>query len=87
MTGQQCFGLLKIVESNMTKTVEIKRSVGENIRSGREKKSISQKKLAETLGVSQPTVSDWERGRKVPGLVHAWKMAIEMEIQIFSPIT
>ena len=32
----------------------------------RESKGISQKQMAIDLGVSQPTVSDWERGKKEP---------------------
>ena len=36
------------------------------IRELREQKGLEQKHLAIDLGVSQPTVSDWESGRKTP---------------------
>ena len=36
------------------------------IRELRERKGIPQKAFAADLGVTQPTVSDWESGRKVP---------------------
>lgn len=36
------------------------------IRLLREQKNIEQKSLATALGVTQPTVSDWETGRKTP---------------------
>lgn len=37
-----------------------------NIRNARLKKGISQKEVAITLGVSAPSVSDWESGKKKP---------------------
>ena len=36
-----------------------------NIKIAREKAGISQKEIAITLGVAQPTVSGWENGRRV----------------------
>ena len=37
-----------------------------SIKNAREKKGYNQKQLSELLNVSQPTVSDWECGRKSP---------------------
>lgn len=45
------------------------------IKAAREKKGLSQKQLAQLLGVSQPTVSDWESGRKNPTLENLSKIA------------
>lgn len=41
----------------------------------REKKGIGQKALASDLHVSQPTICDWETGRKVPSSKSASKLA------------
>lgn len=41
----------------------------------REAKGIQQKELAIDIGVSQPTVSDWESGRKVPSAKSTQKLA------------
>ena len=45
------------------------------VRELREAKGIQQKELAIDLGVSQPTVSDWESGRKVPSAKSTAKLA------------
>jgi len=37
-----------------------------SIKAARESKGYSQKELAELMGVSQPTVCDWETGKKNP---------------------
>ncbi len=41
----------------------------------REDLLLDQKQLANILGVSQPTISDWETGRKVPSTQSAEKLA------------
>lgn len=45
------------------------------IRPLREEKNIEQKQLALELKVSQPTISDWETGRKQPSSKSAAKIA------------
>lgn len=45
------------------------------VRELRESKGIQQKELAIDLGVTQPTVSDWESGRKVPSAKNTAKLA------------
>lgn len=41
----------------------------------RQKKRISQKVLAEKLGVKQNTISDWEREYRMPSLKKAIELA------------
>ena len=45
------------------------------IRELRKKKGIQQKELASIIGVAQPTVSDWESGRKDPSGERLKKLA------------
>jgi len=42
------------------------KEVGKTIRSLRQSRGLTQGQLAELLGVSRVTVSDWERGRASP---------------------
>lgn len=46
-----------------------------NIKVLREKLKLDQKALAATMGVTQPTISDWETGRKVPSMKNVTKLA------------
>jgi transcriptional regulator with XRE-family HTH domain len=41
---------------------------GELLRAWRDARDLSQKQMAERLGVAQATVSEWESGRKLPCL-------------------
>jgi len=50
-------------------------TVQNNIKEFRISKNFSQKHIAITLNVSQPTVSDWESGRKFPSIFHLLKLA------------
>lgn len=45
------------------------------IRQLREERQMPQKQLSVDLGVSQPTVSDWESGRKVPSAKSTVRLA------------
>lgn len=45
------------------------------IRELREAKGMQQKELAIDLHVSQPTISDWESGRKIPSARSTQKLA------------
>ncbi|MDI3358660.1 helix-turn-helix domain-containing protein [Pseudomonas sp. UYIF39] len=47
-------------------SVEAAMSIGENIRIKRESKKISQKNVAEAIGVAENTVASWEKGKNVP---------------------
>lgn len=48
----------------------------------REKMGIEQKQLAVDLGVSQPTISDWENGRKTPSAKRTEKIADYFQVTI-----
>lgn len=48
----------------------------------REKAGKQQKELAIDLGVSQPTVSDWESGRKIPSAKSTSKIADYFQVPI-----
>ena len=50
------------------KTNEITQRVGRNIRSIREQDGLSQDEFAEGFGVKQPTVANWEIGKRQPDL-------------------
>lgn len=45
------------------------------IRELREQKGLQQKELAVDIGISQPTVSDWESGRKIPSAKSTMKLS------------
>lgn len=42
--------------------------IGTNLRTLREKRELSQEKLAELAGVSKETVADWENGVRTPSV-------------------
>lgn len=43
-------------------------SIGDNIRTARKEKRMTQRQLAEATDVSQTQLSDYENGKKIPGL-------------------
>lgn len=49
--------------------------MGEKIRAYRERKGLSQKALAEALGVDQSAVSNWERGLSEPTAFNIRRLA------------
>lgn len=49
--------------------------MGDNIRALREAKGISQRELAEALGVDQSAVSNWERGKAEPTAFNIRRLA------------
>jgi transcriptional regulator with XRE-family HTH domain len=54
----------------------------ENLRTFRTEKSISQTALAQTVGVSQQCVSEWEKGNIEPTLSNLWALADVFEVSI-----
>lgn len=48
----------------------------------REKKGLQQKELSFDLGVSQPTISDWESGRKIPSAKSTLKLAEYFNVSV-----
>ncbi|MCT8947071.1 helix-turn-helix domain-containing protein [Pseudomonas iridis] len=51
---------------NQCEPAEIQMSIGENIKAKREAHQVSQKMLAEVLGIAENTVASWEKGKNVP---------------------
>lgn len=44
----------------------MKKTLGKRIKEARRVRGWTQARLAEKLGISQPNISDWERGKKSP---------------------
>lgn len=40
--------------------------IGERIKEAREKNELSQRALADKLGITQPAIVQWEKGIKIP---------------------
>ena len=50
-------------------------SFADNLKRAREMKDISQVELANAVGVSQPTIAQYERGLKLPTIITAAEIA------------
>lgn len=61
-------------------------SLAKNIANTRKAAGITQEGLAERIGVSRQTVSDWERGYAMPDLANAQKLAHVLGISLDSMI-
>ena len=57
-------------------------SLGENIKSNRLKKKLTQKKLAETIGVSTITIQNYENNRREPNIETLNKIANSLDIPV-----
>lgn len=57
-------------------------SLADNIRHYREKKNITQKELAETVGITQQALSLFEQGVKVPGIITAVDIAKNLDTTV-----
>lgn len=53
-------------------------SFADNLKRLREQKGLTQSKLAEMVGVSQPTINDYEKGKKQPVISTAVDLAREL---------
>lgn len=53
-------------------------SFAENVKRLREEKRITQKELAERVGITQPTVAQYEMGIKVPTIVIGARIAEQL---------
>lgn len=58
----------------------MKRLWGSNIRTQRLTCGLSQKQLADAVGVEQSTVSKWESGRKAPTVEHQLAIAHALRV-------
>lgn len=54
--------------------------IGPRIKGSREQRRLSQGELARRVGVSQPTVSDWENGKTEPTVDNMRSLAVELEV-------
>lgn len=54
--------------------------IGHRIKESRERKGVSQGELARRLGVSQPTISDWENGKTDPTVENMRTLAVELNV-------
>lgn len=54
--------------------------IGQRIRESRERNGFSQGELARRLGVSQPTISDWENGKTEPTVENMRSVAVELDV-------
>lgn len=52
------------------------------IRQLREEKGMTQRELAGAVGVSQPTVCDWENGKIIPELAKAIRLADLFDVSL-----
>jgi len=57
-------------------------SLADNIRRYRERKNITQKELAETVGITQQALSLFEQGVKVPGIITAVDIAKTLDTTV-----
>lgn len=57
-------------------------SVAENVRKLRAEKSMTQRELADKVGVSQPMIQQIERGSKIPSVVLGRDIAAALGVSI-----
>ena len=57
-------------------------NLGENIKSNRLKKKLTQKKLAETIGVSTITIQNYENNRREPNIETLLLIAKALEVPV-----
>lgn len=55
--------------------------VGERIRTMRESRDLTQAAMAAKVYVSQPAISQWERGLKLPATVTQFRVADVLEVE------
>lgn len=51
------------------------KTIGEIIKEKREQLGLSQKQLAERLGISRTQVCYWEQGHCMPNILNCWDLA------------
>lgn len=57
-------------------------SIGSNIRKKRENLKISQTKLAESVGISQSLMAQFERGSKIPNMMLGREIASVLQCKM-----
>jgi transcriptional regulator with XRE-family HTH domain len=59
-----------------------RRQVGRNIRAAREDAGLSQRELAELIGVARTRIADYEAGRHEPNGVHIAAIAVAADRRV-----
>lgn len=54
--------------------------IGPRIKEARERQGFTQTSLGKRVGVSQPTVSDWESSRTEPTVENLRQLAVELQV-------
>jgi len=64
----------------MSQRSEIARILADNIKTHRKRLGLNQLEMAERVGVSEPTITAWESGKRWPGTDNIHAMAKEFDI-------
>lgn len=54
--------------------------IGKRIREVREERNLSQIELGKLVNLDHSTISDYERGRRVPSMVVGFRLAIALQV-------
>lgn len=60
--------------------MDMRRLVGKNVKRIREKKGLTQERLAEISGFSQQYISGIEQGRRNPTIITLYELAVSLEV-------
>ena len=60
--------------------------LGQNLKDIRIKNKYNQEDIAEQLGVTKQTISNWEKGKRTPDINHLIKLANIYQVTLDSPI-
>nr|WP_152948084.1 helix-turn-helix transcriptional regulator [Desulfofundulus thermobenzoicus] len=55
---------------------------GDRLRYYRKKKKLSQRELGQIINKPQTTISEWERGKMVPDINEAARLATALEVKL-----
>ncbi len=71
---------LVVIDTKLVKS--IKMAIGNNLMLARKKSGLSQEEVANKLGVSRQTISNWELDETIPDIYQTKKLAILFKISI-----
>jgi transcriptional regulator with XRE-family HTH domain len=60
--------------------MDMRRLVGQNVKRIRERKDITQERLAEISGFSQQYISSLEQGRRNPTIITLYELAVSLGV-------
>lgn len=55
-------------------------SIGERLKAAREKAGITQRQLAEKIGVTQKDICRWEKGERTPSLIRFSELCKSLDV-------